>query len=128
MAVLEDKSAVEGFWLLETALACRFFLPDPFLEVADASLVREPHSDPGLADLRFLQLVLQNGDDAQLELIDRALAREVDAVVAVVVRPSLAVERLWALNCPAAVLAEAEHLRVCAYEEYRKLYKDHSHT
>ena len=71
---------------------------------------------------------MEDVDDAQLELIDCALAREVDVVVAVEVSSSLAVKCLRIFDGTAGVLVEAKHLWVCTYEEYRKLYRGHSHT
>ena len=51
----------------------RFFLSDLVLQVADVSFFGEPDSNSGLADLCLVQLVLEDGDDAQLELIDGTL-------------------------------------------------------
>ena len=128
MATLEDERVGQVFWLLGLTLTFRFFLSDLVLQVSDVRLFREPDSDACLTDLRFIQLILQNCDDSQLELVDCALTREVDVVVAVEVRPSLTVKLLRVFDGTAGVLAEAEHLWVCAYEEHRKLYRGHSHT
>ena len=71
---------------------------------------------------------MQDCDDSQLELVNCALTREVDVIVAIEMRTSLIVKLFRILDSTAGILTEAEHLWVCAYEEYRKLYRSHSHT